>query len=277
MAYDARVIEVMVASPSDVADERRIVREVISEWNAVHSRERRAVLMATGWETHSSPELSGRPQQLINERVLAHSDLLVGIFWTRVGSPTGKAISGSVEEIEEHLGAGKPVMLYFSEAPVKADSVDDGQYKQLKAFKAWAIDRGLVATYENVAAFRSAFSRDLQMALRDNQYLRDNLRANEPPVAGDFRPREPALSPEAFELLKAGADDPQGYVLMHRTYDGLNIGNKKRSFGEPGNRREMAKWEAALEELEERGYLRDNTGKRVMFEVTASGYHAAGK
>jgi hypothetical protein len=144
MAYDAKAVEIMIASPSDVAQERQIVREVVAEWNAIHSRARTVVLMPVSWETHSAPELSGRPQQMINDRVLAHADLLVGIFWTRVGTPTGKAISGSIEEIEEHRRHGKPVMLYFSNAPVVPDSIDQSQYEQLKQFKKWAAGEGIV-------------------------------------------------------------------------------------------------------------------------------------
>jgi hypothetical protein len=50
---------------------------------------------------------------VINRQVLADCDLLVAIFWTRIGSPTGSALSGTVEEIEKHLKAEKPAMLYF--------------------------------------------------------------------------------------------------------------------------------------------------------------------
>lgn len=124
MAFDAKGIEIIIASPKDVAEERQIVRDIIGEWNAIHARDRSVVLLPLAWETHSSPELSDRPQQLINDRLLAHADILVGIFWTRVGTPTGKAISGSIEEIQEHLRQGKPVMLYFSNVPITPDKVD---------------------------------------------------------------------------------------------------------------------------------------------------------
>jgi len=51
MAYDAKAIEVIIASPGDVDDERQIVRDVISEWNAVHARQRSLVLLPLAWET----------------------------------------------------------------------------------------------------------------------------------------------------------------------------------------------------------------------------------
>jgi hypothetical protein len=63
--------------------------------------------LPVGWEMHSAPDLAGRPQELINDRVLKDCDLLGGIFWTRLGTPTGESASGTVEEIKEHLAAGK--------------------------------------------------------------------------------------------------------------------------------------------------------------------------
>lgn len=85
MAYRATVFNVMIASPSDVAAERALVKEVVHEWNAVNAFTRRIVLQPIGWETHSSPSMGEHPQHVLNEQVLAKCDLLVGVFWTRVG------------------------------------------------------------------------------------------------------------------------------------------------------------------------------------------------
>jgi hypothetical protein len=59
MSYKAEVYKVMIASPGDVNEERKIIREVLSEWNAVNSEMRKIVLLPVGWETHSAPEISG--------------------------------------------------------------------------------------------------------------------------------------------------------------------------------------------------------------------------
>lgn len=89
MSYTATVIPVMIASPSDVHETRAATRDILLEWNYIHSDATRLVLMPVGWETHSSPELGMSAQDLINERVLRDCDLLIGIFWTRIGTPTG--------------------------------------------------------------------------------------------------------------------------------------------------------------------------------------------
>lgn len=91
MAYDAKVLDVMIASPSDVTTEHRVIREVLDEWNIVNARERRLVLLPCSWESHAAPLMGDRPQAIINRQVLKHADLLIAVFWTRLGSPTGKS------------------------------------------------------------------------------------------------------------------------------------------------------------------------------------------
>lgn len=67
MSYDAKVFNVMIASPGDVASERNIVREMLYEWNAVHSQTRKIVLLPVGWESHASPEMGKRAQEITNK------------------------------------------------------------------------------------------------------------------------------------------------------------------------------------------------------------------
>jgi len=161
MAYTATVYNVMIASPSDVDDERSIVRDVVHEWNSIHAQDRVTVLMPIGWETDSSPAMGGRPQEIINDQVLQRSDLLIAVFWTRIGSPTREAASGTIEEIERHVSSGKAAMIYFSSAPVRADSVDQEQFDAIQEFKAQCRSRGLIEEYESLAEFRQKLTRHL--------------------------------------------------------------------------------------------------------------------
>jgi hypothetical protein len=109
--YDAKVINVMIASPGDVSSERRIAVAVVHEWNATHAETHRAVLQPVGWETHASPDMGARGQAIINRQSLDACDLLVAIFWSRLGTPTGTAESGTVEELRAHVAAGRPAMV----------------------------------------------------------------------------------------------------------------------------------------------------------------------
>jgi len=271
MAYDAKVIEVMIASPGDVKSERLAVREIIAEWNVLHSREREVVLLPLGWDTHSAPELGGRPQQFINDRLLKHADLVVGIFWTRLGTPTGKASSGTVEEVQEHHAAGKPVMLYFSEEPVALSSVDPQQYSNLQNFKAWALKEGLVESYDDLGVFKDKFRRQLQLILQGNPYLVDIAEVD---FAGlverGLKIEPPALSPEAGELLAAAAGS-NGTIIALRTLSGDSIQAGSRQFGDKKDRRDTARWTAALEELHRFDFTTKNA-KGDVHQLTHAGY-----
>jgi hypothetical protein len=70
MSYTAQVVKVMIASPGDVDAERRLIRDVIQEWNTTHSEDRKVVLMPVGWEMDSVPDMGDRPQAIINKRLL---------------------------------------------------------------------------------------------------------------------------------------------------------------------------------------------------------------
>ena len=286
MAYEAKVLEVMIASPSDVIREREVVRSVISEWNDIHARSQKMVLLPVGWDTHSSPELAGRPQQIINDRILDNADIVVGIFWTKIGSPTGMAPSGSVEEIQNHHKAEKPVMLYFSEMPVAPGSYDVSQFNELQKFKDWAKSQGLVSGFSDPEAFRQDFRRHLQIALRDNDYVKRQavtaavppptpivLSSPSPSAAGNVSAQ---LSPEAIQLLQLAGDPAANHamIMIRRHLGGVDISAGEQNIKMNGNR-EVAMWEAAAQQIHSLGLSRDINGKREIFELNDRGFQAA--
>ena len=165
MPYAATAIKVMIASPSDVVGERNLIRDVIAEWNAIYSQNLALVLMPVASETHSTPDASGTAQETINKHLLADCDLLIATFWTRIGSPTNKSISGTVEEIREHIQTGKQAMIYFSSAPVRPDAIDDEQYAALKAFKADCKQIYGIAEYENLSDYRQKLTHQLGLTM----------------------------------------------------------------------------------------------------------------
>jgi hypothetical protein len=165
MAYSANVVEIMIASPDDVVKERQVVQDVIYEWNCINSAERHIVLLPLRWETHSAPLMGIRPQEVINKQVLERADILIGVFWTRIGTATGESISGTVEEIERHVKGGKRAMLYFSTTPLRPDNIDAKQYDELKSFRSLCEKSGLVETYDGLSEFRNKLARQLQITL----------------------------------------------------------------------------------------------------------------
>lgn len=278
MSFVANVVKVMIASPGDVAEERQAIRDLVSEWNYIHAEDRGLVLMPIGWETHSSPTMGERPQAIINRQVLAECDLLVAVFWTRLGSPTGKAASGTVEEIEEHLKAGKPTMLYFSSAPVRLDSVNATQYAALSAFKDDCYKRGLVENYDSLVEFKDKFSRQLaQTIIRDFAVLQTVERDDALP-SGPFGHQQPLvrdlLTGDAKELLLAAAT-ADGHIMQLRYMGGTTVQAGGKNFIIEQSPREVARWRSALQELVTHDLIEDRGYKDEVFEVTHRGHQVA--
>jgi hypothetical protein len=278
VSYTATVIPIMIASPGDVADEREITRQVIHDWNDMNSQRSKVMLSAVGWDSHSSPELGTRPQELINKRVLQDCDLLIGIFWTRLGTPTGKAQSGTVEEIEEHVAAGKPAMIYFSSKPVSLESVELEQYRKVKAVRSEWQQRGLVETYDDLEQFRRKLTKQLQLCLNKNEYLGRLLERSIPLTIVEEPLTQPPsvahLSPEAITLLKAAASDEHGTIIKSEYIGGQNIQAGNQSFGN-SSRREFSKWEAALNQLITQDLVSERGYKGEVFELTHEGWSVA--
>jgi hypothetical protein len=167
MPQQGLIVRILVASPSDCIQERKAVPEVIYSWNAANSLRSAAILEPVLWETHATPALGDRPQALINKQLVQQCDALVGVFWTRLGTSTGLAESGTAEEIEEFRKAGKPVLLYFSSVPVIPESIELEQYHRLTEYRKRLQEQGLVCSYDTVGEFRQLLQRHLSSMMGD--------------------------------------------------------------------------------------------------------------
>lgn len=282
--FEAHVYRVLIATPSDVSAERQAVREVVHQWNDVHALDRRIVLLPVGWDTHAHPIMGERPQAAINKQVAKDTDLLVAVFWTRLGSPTGEAPSGTVEEIQEHMKAGKPAMIYFSDAPVVFGSVNEEQYRALREFREQCKGQGLIESYDSLSEFRDKFARQFAQLVLSR--WTKSATPGAPATSGSDEAlgrwkflvdrQDESLTPEARELLLEAVKSNDGAVLRLRTMnEGLSVTTNNRNFVESKDPRHQARWDAAVKSLDSLGLLEDRRGKGEVFAVTNAGYETA--
>lgn len=133
---DKKEINVFVASPGDVKDEREIVRKVCEELNKSTLLKPFGISFeTTGWE--KAFPAPGRPQEIINKFV-KECDIFVCIFHKMFGTPTGKVESGTLEEFllayDLWKSLEKPhIMFYFKEVKItsRKDLVDTQLQKVL--------------------------------------------------------------------------------------------------------------------------------------------------
>ena len=93
MSFKSETLRVFIASPSDLTEERQAATDTVNEWNAQHAAAESVVLLPIKWETHAIPRSSVRPQEAINKQLVRGCDILIGMFWTKLGTNTGAAES----------------------------------------------------------------------------------------------------------------------------------------------------------------------------------------
>ena len=122
MSSTRKILRTFLASPGDLQEERKAVRDVFDEFNDSWAEELGYQIELVGWEDTIAG--FGRPQHLINQDV-DRCDLFIGLIWKRWGTPPdkdGKFSSGFHEEFErsiarrEHSGSPE-IALFFKEIP----------------------------------------------------------------------------------------------------------------------------------------------------------------
>ena len=162
-----QLFRVFVAAPSDVGEEHEVIRGQIEQWNRDHGSYSQARVEFTNWRTHSHPAAGSRPQALINQQVMDKSDIVVGIFNARFGSPTGVADSGTEEEIRRSIKQGKMVMVYFADLPLPRRRKERHEFARVEKFKRKLGSNALYHTYTDLKAFEETFRQHLAGAMND--------------------------------------------------------------------------------------------------------------
>lgn len=213
MAFSATVLNVLIASPSDVPQERLAISEVLYEWNALNAKSTGRVLLPVKWESHSAPTMGDRPQAIINDQVVRDCDMLVGAFWTRLGSSTGVEDSGTVEEIKYFLSKQKPVMLYFSSAPVDPSKIDLDQFKKLKDFRDSIKNKGVIESYSSIEELHLKLMKQITIVVRGMSVGTTVAPSVVKEAAASVKDEKPANTVEPHDASKAIPPKPNAMEI----------------------------------------------------------------
>ena len=159
MGRHTTVLQVFVASPSDLKDERLALESVAKELNQTLSESTGGYLELLKWETHAVPGFGSDPQAVINEQIGDQYDIFIGMFSTKYGSATPRAGSGTVEEFERAYDRFKKnpdqlrIMFYFKDAEVKPSEIDLDQYRKVKEFKQKVGTEAVYASFTTTEEF----------------------------------------------------------------------------------------------------------------------------
>ena len=174
MARTETTIRIFVGSPADVSEEREVLDSIVNELSRLWGPQLSLRLELERWETHVHPDFSNDPQDVVNSQLANDYDIFVGIFWGRVGTPTPRATSGSIEEFEQALERHRAdpesirIMIYFKEAPLSPSDIDPEQLKILQDFRKSLGPRGgLYWTYDSLSDFEATVRSHLSLVIQE--------------------------------------------------------------------------------------------------------------
>jgi hypothetical protein len=93
--------------------------------------------------------------------MVVDADFGIAIFWTRLGSPTGEAESGTVEEIDELVTTNRRVLVYFCDRGTSLKTLDLQQLQKRNEYKEQIRKHGLVEDYTAPAQLHGLVMRGL--------------------------------------------------------------------------------------------------------------------
>lgn len=141
---------------------------MIAEWNVQHGDGMGARVELLNWRTHAHPDAGGRPQALINRQFADRADMVLAIFSRRLGSPTGKAASGTVEEIERARRRDKKVMVYFSLRPLAdGERLDLREQARIERFRRKLGRSALYGTYCDMKELEAEVRKGLALVMSE--------------------------------------------------------------------------------------------------------------
>ncbi len=140
MAWNGRVIEIFLSGPTDVQDEKDLIKSLVQEWNQRRGRDYGCVFSLLTWEDSVTAELEEYGQGSINRQIGDDYDVNIGIMWGRFGTPTGREESGTVEEFKRALGRKRDgnevrISYFFKMADLPLEKIDPSQLLKVREFK----------------------------------------------------------------------------------------------------------------------------------------------
>jgi len=229
LAKTHTILEVFIASPGDVAAERKVLEDVVSEFNLTWGDKQKVRLELVKWETHSRPSFGEDAQDVINKQVGDSYDIFLGIMWGRFGTPTARAESGTEEEFaraHQRLrdGDNVQIMFYFKDAGIPPSQLDGEQIVKVQAFQKQIADEfgGLYQQFETTEEFQTKARIHLSKVVQD--WLDSNAGAIESKtVSTQNEPELDDYNPLANLTALENGDAEEGIIdLVDRGADAMD-------------------------------------------------------
>lgn len=180
-----KIIKCFIASPGDTTEERQICEKVFAEINSGIGIPYGFELQSLKWENDVHPGIGEDGQDVINRQIEGKYDLFIGIMYTRFGSPTNRAESGTAEEFD--IAYKKAVelknleiMFYFNDQEINPSKIDLKQFESVRNFRDNVVGKKcMYSVYEGHKDFEEKLRKHLNKYFNDKYFSGDSIAAEQ--------------------------------------------------------------------------------------------------
>jgi hypothetical protein len=238
MARSESVLTIFLASPADVVDERNRLEEAVTDWNRTWARNLGVRLELLRWEHDAYPGIGEDAQDVINQQLPQDYDLFIGVMWSRFGTKTKRAGSGTVEEFERALVRFRAspenvsILFYLKDTPIPPSKLEASQLQKMHDFKKTLTNEGLLYwEFADIDQFEKLVSMHITKHVQ-------NWRQKQKPISQEQKITDLSVQIESTSLvtttapnLNAGDEDDDGYLdllvlFMERTTEVSEIASR---------------------------------------------------
>ena len=214
-------LKIFLASPSDVAKERDYVIEVIEEINRTIAPSKGVILEVVS-SKDTFPGYGQDGQSVLNKQIgtMKEYEIFLGIMWSRVGTPTQRAESGTIEEFQRAVRANKShekpeIWFYFRKLEAHLDTKEKlEQAQKVVTFREKVQRKALTHEYNNPSKFRDLFRQHILRWLN----ARPN-KTSRPLTAAANRAKKPSVTPTNLQPPTEGENKQKKSISTSPTAD----------------------------------------------------------
>ena len=141
-----KLIRLFISCPSDIKDELDSIKLIIEEINKTTGKQNKYSLEFINWKYDTYGDIGADGQDVINRQLDSQYDILIGIIWQKLGTPTKRDESGTVEEINRAISnSNKEQLIFFkTTTPETLNEIDAEELLRVRKFKEKLKEKGVL-------------------------------------------------------------------------------------------------------------------------------------
>lgn len=224
MARTETILSIFLASPGDVVEERNRLEDAVIEWNRTWARDFGVRLELLRWENDAFPDVGVDAQEVINRQIPQDYDLFIGIMWSRFGTPTVRAGSGTEEEFQLAITragsqANVAILFYFKDAPISPSKVEPAQLAKVQEFRSSLNQAGVLYwDFVDSDQFEKLVTLHISKHVQSRRTVKSLLHTTvnpTPPTQVVAPPTQPVFTEES-------SDEDEGYLDLLEIFSERN-------------------------------------------------------